>query len=74
MSGVPQATRPAVAAVDSWKPTSATVAGSTSSIKAAAQASDTVTRDARPLSTAVTATPAMSAARRTDADAPANSV
>jgi hypothetical protein len=74
VSGVAQATSPAVAAADSWNPTSATVAGATRIMIATAHASPTMTRDPRPLSTAARATPAMTAARITEADAPAKSV
>ena len=74
VSGVAHATSPAVAAAESWNPTSAIVAGSATTMIATAQASPTMTLDPRPLSTAASATPAMIAARTTDGDAPANSV
>jgi hypothetical protein len=72
--GFAQAINPAVAAAESWKPTSATVEGSARSIADSAQASPTLTLEPRPDSAAPTATAAITAARTTDADAPANSV
>ncbi len=72
--GVAQATSPAVAAADSWNPTSVTVAGSTRIMTATAQPSPTMTRDPLPLSMAPRATPAITAARTTDGDAPAKTV
>ncbi len=51
-SGVPHATSPAVAAAESWKPTSPTMPGSSSSMIEIAQARLTMTLDPRPLSTA----------------------
>ena len=68
------ATSPAVAAAESWNPTSATVPGSTTIIPATAHPRPTIALDPRPLSTASNATAAMTAARTTEGVAPANSV
>ena len=71
-SGVAQAISPAVASDDSWKPASPISDGSLSSRSVAAQPSAAVARPARPDSRASSTTAAMSAARTTEADAPAN--
>ena len=71
-NGVAQARIPAVASDDSWNPASDTRCGSTSSRRSAAQPSADAARPARPLSRATMTTPAIAAARTTDADAPAN--
>ena len=74
VSGVAHATSPAVAAADSWNPTSVTVVGATRIMIATAHARPTIALDPRPLSAASRATPAMTAARITEAEAPAKSV
>jgi hypothetical protein len=74
VSGEAQATSPAVAAAESWKPTSATVDGLARRSAATAQDRPTVTLDPRPLSIARSAVAAMTAARTTEAEAPANAV
>ncbi len=71
VSGEAHARRPAVAAVDSWKPASPTRAGSASSSTTAAQPSAAAALPARPVSRAKSTTPAIAAARRTDGEAPA---
>ncbi len=70
VSGVAHATSPAVAAAESWNPTSPTVAGSATTIAATAHASPTIALEPRPLSTASSATAAITAARTTDGDGP----
>ncbi len=72
VSGVAQAISPAVANDDSWKPASAIRLGSVTRRSVAAQPSAAAARPARPVSRASKTTPAISAARTTDADAPAN--
>jgi len=74
VSGVAQASSPAVAAAESSNPASPTAPGSTTSMAPTAQASPTIALEPRPLSTASSATAAITAARTTDGDAPANSV
>ena len=70
--GVPQAINPAVASDESWKPASPIRFGSVMSRRVAAHPSAAAARPARPLSRASSTTPAISAARTTDGDAPAN--
>ena len=73
MSGVAQAISPAVASDDSWNPASPIRAGSLSSRSVAAQPSAAVARPGTARSRARAGRPpAMSAARTTEADAPAN--
>ena len=71
VSGVAHAISPAVASEESWNPASPTSFGSATSRSVTAQPSAAVARPARPLSRASNTTPAMRAARTTDADAPA---
>ena len=71
VSGVAHAISPAVASDDSWNPASPIRAGSETSRSVAAQPRAAVARPARPLSRASSTTPAISAARTTDGDAPA---
>ena len=70
VSGVAQAISPAVANDESWKPASAIRLGSVTRRSVAAQPSAAAARPARPVSRASKTTPAISAARTTDADAP----
>ena len=72
VSGVAHAMSPAVASDDSWNPASPTSFGSEMRRSVAAQPRAAVARPARPLSRASSTTPAMSAARTTEGDAPAN--
>jgi hypothetical protein len=72
-SGDAHARIPAVASADSWKPASAAIRGSARTRSTAAQPSAAAARPARPLSRASRTTPAIAAARTTDADAPAKS-
>ena len=72
VSGVAQAMRPAVASDDSWKPASPMRLGSLTSSSVAAQPRAALARPARPVSRASRTTPAMSAARTTDGEPPAN--
>jgi hypothetical protein len=74
VAALPHAMRPAVASDDSWNPASATRPGSTTSSATAAQPSAAAARLARPVSRATSTTPAMSPARSTDGDAPANAI
>ena len=70
----PQASRPAVAATDSWKPMSVAIAGSSSSSSQTASPRAAAAVPGRPVSRATSATPPMSAARTTLALPPASSV
>ncbi len=70
VSGVAQAINPAVASDDSWNPASPMSAGSETSRIVAAQPSAAAARPARPLSRARSTTPAIRAARTTEAEAP----
>ena len=70
VSGVAQAISPAVASDDSWNPASPISPGSETSRIVAAQPSAAAARPARPVSRASSTTPAISAARTTDAEAP----
>ena len=70
-SGFAQARSPAVARTESRNPASPIRAGSTSSRMAAAAPSAAAARPARPDSRASSTTPAMTAARTTDGEAPA---
>ena len=72
VSGVAQAISPAVASDDSWNPASPMSAGSETRRSVAAQPSAAAARPARPVSRARSTTPAINAARTTDADAPEN--
>ena len=74
VKGVAQATSPAVASVDSWKPASITSAGSASSSRNAASPSAAAARPLRPDSRASRTTPAIAPARRTDGEAPAKTM
>ena len=74
MSGVAQAISPPVASTDSWKPASPTVAGSTSRRIVTAQPRAVAAAPARPDSRARSTTPAITAARTTEAEAPAATV
>ena len=74
VSGVAQATRPAVASVDSWNPASLTSAGSARSSRNAARPSAAAARPLRPDSRARRTTPAIAPARSTDGEAPANTM
>lgn len=71
---VPQARSPAVAAAESWNPASATVAGPTTRRSTTAQARARAAVPGRPVSRASRATPAITAARSTDGEAPARTV
>lgn len=70
-SGVAQASSPAVASTERRNPASPIIAGSTSSSPAAASERAAGARTDRPDSRASRTTPAISAARTTDGDAPA---
>src|SRR5512143_1229909 len=72
VSGVAHAMRPAVANDESWNPASRMSPGSVRSSSTAAQPSAAAARPARPVSRASRTTPAIRAARTTEADAPAN--
>ena len=72
-SGVAQASRPAVAATESRNPASPISAGSASEHRERGQPSAAAARPARPDSRASSTTPAITAARTTDGDAPAAS-
>ena len=72
VSGVAQAINPAVASDESWKPASLMRPGSVMRRRVAAHPRAAAARPARPVSRASSTTPAISAARTTDADAPAN--
>jgi hypothetical protein len=67
---VPQARMPAVARTDSRNPASPMYDGSTTSSAVHAQPSAAAAPPGRPSSRASSATPAMTAARTTDADGP----
>jgi len=64
----------AVAAAESWNPASVTVGGLARTRMTTAHASARAAVPGRPVSRASRATAAMTAARRTDADAPARTV
>ena len=70
VSGVAQAMSPPVAAADRANPGSVTSAGPTTSSPATAQPSAAAARPGAPVSRASSTTAAMTAARRTEADAP----
>ena len=72
--GADQAMRPAVAAAESWSPTSTALAGLATTRRATAQPSAAAAVPGRPDSRARSATPVIAAARTTDADAPASTV
>jgi hypothetical protein len=74
VSGLDQARRPAVAATESWNPGSETAPGSASSMPSTASPRYAAACPARPDSLATMATPPISAARTTLADAPAATV
>ncbi len=74
VSGVAQASSPAVASAESWKPGSSMSRGSTTRRMTTAQPSAVAALPARPLSRARSATPAISAARTTDGEPPAKAV
>ena len=74
VSRLPQASSPAVAATDSWKPTSVAMAGSISSRPQTASPSAVAALPGRPDSRARSATPHIRAARTTLAPPPASSV
>ncbi len=74
VSGPDQAMRPAVAAAESWSPTSVAVDGATTTRQAIAHPSAAAAEPGRPVSRARSATPAIAAARTTDAEAPARTV
>ena len=71
---MPHASRPAVAAAESWNPASVTVAGVPTTMITMAHASARAAVPGRPVSRANRATPAITAARRTDGEAPARIV